>query len=292
MITPGTSYKESGKVNLRIFIFAYLTGALLSSALGYIYAFVININPVVYLNFLLLAGAVLGLIGLSVFTQSVAHSRNTWVNIAIAISFNLLAWYVHWATLFSEVTSLEWFGSVSHPAKVISFVFNYSETHSISIGRLGRGGVPFSGALLDMVYVIEFIAFQVPVYTIAIYKNYYCETCGEYYDDKLAYIADADTVRYVVLAAGKGDYSMLDKVHFFKDLTELKARVSQGAEVLECQYYYCAKCGQNSIVNISCTLLHHEGYNKKELTKKDEYLSGVYIDDRTNKALLEKFNTL
>lgn len=170
----GDVYKSSGKVNWGKFIPAFLIGSIVCMFLGMMYGFLVNINPLIYVNFLILFGAMVVVFFVSVFIWRLGESRNKIINFFSGIIMGFMGVTAAWFSLMPGTGWLE----VLNVSEVWGFAFNYAERNSFSVGKFGRSGVEFSGGLLYALYLVEFLAFLAPALVSLFKTDVYCERCN------------------------------------------------------------------------------------------------------------------
>ncbi|MVT10537.1 hypothetical protein [Chitinophaga tropicalis] len=286
MEQPGSFYVPSGQYNLKNVIISTIVGMALATGIGALYALITFINPLIYLNFLVLMGAVFLLALFAQLIKTASKSRNTVVNIIIGVLICYTAWAAHWSLYGSSErhTHTSFLNALINPNEVLKIISYRCDNTSMSVGRLGSSGIPFDGGMLLLFYFIEFIVFMAPVYFLA-KVDYYCEHCQQYYTEKKGYITDTTGFYIQREAAGEEHH-----YRFLPEFSYIKKPVAvSGAEtdVIAVTLNYCTKCAENSIVDVSSFIAKIDSSDKykTELVKESKMTTGMYIDKATGKAL-------
>jgi hypothetical protein len=283
----GTTYINSGKFNpLAILLTLAVAGALAVFS-GMLYAVITHINPIIYLNFLVLAGEVILLAVLISFSKAFGKSRNRAINLLCGVFICLTAWFAHWAFYMDKSNDAGTWNNLFHPGAVLNFAVHYADDHALQISRLGSGGLPISGGFLDLIYLIEFAAFMVPVY-FAFSGDYYCENCNKYYSSKEVLIEEADNFRQQYNSTSPGNYSFVETSTFKGSVDALALDPANKPEVIKANYHFCEKCMQDSIIDFSSLTLQYTDKVKRELAKENTILKGMYIDTKTDQVFRQK----
>ena len=286
-MTPGTTYIESGKFDLKRTLIFTLLGCIASYFIGYFYAWVTTINPFIYLNFLVLLIAFFLLVMVLSMVKTSGRSRNRAVDIITNTAICFFAWYVHWCFIYADFSGQGVLKSITEMSNVISFVFDYPYNHTLSIGRFGGSGAPISGSLLMVLYFIELIVFLAAAYMSVKANNYYCENCKTTYEERTGFTENIEFTNNTSLAE-KGNFVFLSDASIVKDINQLQADPNQSPQIFKLEFHYCDKCKENSIMNFSSAVLKLNNKGQRETEKEKKLIKNTYIDRESNSILQEK----
>lgn len=279
----GSFYKASGKFNIGLVVVATLVAAVIAVGVGALYAFLSDLNPFIYLNFLLLIGVFFGVTILTGIVTSIAKSRNRIVNILIALTLSLVAYYAHWAYLCAEMQDMGFFSALLHPLITIESIQLFSSIREITISKSGRNGVTISGAVLQIFYAVEFLVFLAPT-VFATSVDYFCEACNTEYSSKELFAANDGQLDQQVKNSSLGKYGFIDGLNFDADHEALLNAENAPKSLLKLNYHQCPSCKKSSLLSIN-----HVTYKKeKDEFKEDDdtsLVTGVYIDQETDQIL-------
>jgi hypothetical protein len=288
MSIPGTNYEPSGIFNVsKALVFTFI-GCVIGIFAGWLYAVITNINPLIYLNFLLLIGAVFLLILINTLVKTWSKSRNRTVNVFISLVICVVTWYAHWAYYCDLSYNDGFFSLLFSPGITLPFIMEYTANNQLSIGRLGSGGLPISGAFLGLCYLIEFGAFLFPVY-MAAQVDYFCERCQEFYKNVEGFSEQSESLQSQLSTAKPGRYDFLSTSNLKLSHLQLTVNPADKPQIVKVNYHYCEKCRQHSIVDISTHTLKYDDKKKTELSNENKLVQGIYIDENTNTLLRQQF---
>ncbi|MFN8287300.1 MAG: hypothetical protein U0V74_11125 [Chitinophagales bacterium] len=285
MITPGHAYEASGKFDLPKVIIYTLIGSAFSIGLGLLYGLITEIDPLIYLNLLVLLGTAALLAGITVLVRQGSHSRNTGVNLLVCFILCFTAWYAQWVYYFNMQYEDGILSSLAQPGHVLRFAFDYADGRTISIGRFGSSGLPLSGGALQIIYLIEFCVFMMPIYFAYKVKDFYCEACSVFYSELVGYVDSNEEFGRCVSMASGGDYRFFEKVKIKKGLEALETDPAQKQTVYKLDYRFCPKCGLNSVLEISSATLQYDDKGKRELKDENVLVEDTYVEERTAKII-------
>lgn len=290
MHAAGTFYKASGLIKPKRLLLSLFGGISLSVLIGWLFYFLTNLLSFIYLNFILLFGVLCASIVAFTLLRLFSKSRHHVLNVSLAALFCYLAWSAQW-TFYSQ----QWnFGYT-----FLEGVFNPLATFEIIAKRIVQidaehfnhtaGRFPFSGGLSGFFYVIEFIAFMLPVKFLLEDKQYYCEGCDRFYDEKVAYVTETGTFFSILGGAGEGHvYRFLPEVSYYSKLAPIYAKTR---EIVKVTIHYCPKCIENNIISVSAFEQQpdSDNQNKAPLANEIEITEGMYIEKDTAHLLIRKF---
>src|SRR5258708_5847675 len=93
----GEKYIRSNKFSALKSLIALVAAFFAAVGIGRLYAIITLINPIIYLNFLVLVGAGLLLVILIMLVKSIGKSRNIYIDIISSLVICLTAWMANWA---------------------------------------------------------------------------------------------------------------------------------------------------------------------------------------------------
>lgn len=284
---PGTRYISSQKFSPLASAVALVITMFVAMGIGRLYALISVVNPLIYLNFILLIIFVFGLALITGLAQQFSRSRNKVIDIVFIIIVCLTAWFSHWAHIqSSETKEGGFFKCLSDPGGVISFIGDFADERNMSIGRGGSNGIEIGPAFLGICYLIEFIAFLIPVYIIAKQKNFYCEDCNKHYLSATGY-TDSDTPFHnntPMIESGNLGFLEGSTIYKGKQLLPLNPVESPKIGIIE--LHFCPACGQNSIVDIETATLQFDEKQKLETKTDFKLAENMYINETSNRILL------
>lgn len=163
MNRPVNFYKESGSFNIATAVIAFAILLILSLVLGYAYAVIVQVIPIIYLSVLAAVGAGIAISFVLNALMTYFKLRNKTIRFTFAVAIGLLTWYFQWtATLLylfensapsigDYLSSLAW---MITDADIVS-LFNYLYEE----GYYEVGKVVVKGPVLGIIWIIEFAIF-------------------------------------------------------------------------------------------------------------------------------------
>jgi len=287
---PGEKYVASNKFNTLYWSVALLIAFFVAVGIGRLYALISLVNPIIYLNFLVLAGAVILLGVVASLVKLISKSRNKTLNLLTSVFICIVAWLAHWAHIANGESHRGFWVSLANFPHLLGFAADFAESRNMGIGRLGRNTTSISPAILFLGYCVEAVAFFAPVYFIFKTKDYYCEDCNNEYSTLTAYIDNNDKLYQHASDLDRGDLRFLKNVIFHRsiDTLDLDAREKPGIGSIELNY--CNKCNQNAIVNIKSGVLKQDEKARRSMGSEDTLLEDTYIT--TDSKLILQANLL
>jgi hypothetical protein len=286
MTTPGFYYEPSGKFDLKRVILFTLIGIIPAVIIGVVYAALVSINPFIYLNMLVLMGAVVLTTVMSSLVWQGSHSRNKTVNVLVGIFLVYTAWASNWAFIGSgHYSHHSFWATIYNPNAIMQIISERAGGRTMSIGRFGSRGIPFHGDALAFFYFVEFAAFFLPLF-FAKHETYYCENCQSYFLEKGAYIEDIDNFYTLRVQAGEEEeptYRFLQELRFTRH-----PDVEKGGQrdLVKVTLHRCHKCDDSLIDVASCTATNEKGtINYKG---EDHMTKGMYLGKDVSEMLLRK----
>lgn len=175
---PGSKYKESGKVAILPFLGFLVLGYLISSLVGIGYGLLSDLNPIIYLNFILLLIAACGVILSAYLFKIVGKLRNRYMAILLAVFYGFVCIYNAWSAIYTPPGQSVFGGMIfQYPVPDLIQLISFRD---LSISRLGRGGTGLGTTITSLIYVIEFLVIiLLPAIFTGKNPTYYCEECGK-----------------------------------------------------------------------------------------------------------------
>jgi hypothetical protein len=146
-----------GKMTIPMFL---LAGLLLLPILGFVYAFLVEKIPFIYVRFFATIGYAYTAFMILGFCVKIGKIRSSKAYFIGAIVVLLLGYYVHWAAFFSialsaGVESVSFFDILASPSGLKMLVDFYNES-GISFSKSGSGGKVWNGGVLYFIWFVEF----------------------------------------------------------------------------------------------------------------------------------------
>ncbi len=274
MLKTLNNYKPSGRVNPVAPLFLAV-GLLLTLALSFLYAYLIENNPFIYLSLLIFAGFVIGLAMISIFTVSFGKIRNVTVGIIIGLLTGLTALYVSWAVILPAivgdmVNTRQLLTSPDQMWHLINFISR--------AGWYSIFGVEIHGFLLWLIWGLEALGIVlVPVYSgyDRVKSHLFCENCKTWSVEENNFLCFYYPDKQLLLAQlQRGDLS------FFQQANAIELPPEKNFYALDIE-----KC--ESCKNIF-TLALVENEKDKDDFIKQLIIKGLLIDKTLYEQLREK----
>jgi hypothetical protein len=284
----GGKYTPSNKFNSLNWTIAMIVAFFIAIGIGRLYALISIINPIIYLNFLLLAGVVILLAIIITLIKSIGKSRNKAIDITTGLIICLTAWGAHWAHIANaELHGGFWPAFLSGPS-LMGYAIDFAANRNLAVGRIGSSGMSIDPAILFICYLIEFVAFLAPAYLVVRSKAYYCEDCDNDYATVTGYLSENEIFNQHPSQIWSGDLTFLRNNIFYSGLHALPLNAGEKPGISAIELHYCKKCNANAIVNISEGILKEGDKRKKEMSKVDFLLQDTYITDESRELLAVK----
>lgn len=148
-------YKPSGKVNSISILYLLLAIFIAIPILDFIYTYAILYIPIIYLNFLCVAGVAFALGFIANFVIGMGKVRNILVAILFGLLVGIAGLYVSWIIWLSHHFETPYMTFVTDFEALINAVGYANQQGTWGIGRSG-GSV--DGVMLTIVWIIEAIA--------------------------------------------------------------------------------------------------------------------------------------
>jgi hypothetical protein len=187
----GTQYKESGKVNGGKLVLALVIGYFLCGLIGCGYGMLTHINPLIYLNILILGGVFFLVHGSLSLLIRLAVSRNKIVNICLGVILSCVFFYNAWCAIISSehaLPELNWYGGLFFDLP-FSAITDFATKQSMSVGKLGRSGLTISSDIMGIFYVIEILGFIGVIIYLNMKTVPFCEITQQYYAEQILFFA-------------------------------------------------------------------------------------------------------
>jgi len=285
MHTPGTCYKASGRFDAKRLTLFTLTGILFAVFIGWLYYILCRINPITFLNFIILGLVSFGAAILCAFIVGRCQCRNETISNAIPVLLCYIIWSTQWAFF-----NLHWhygysfWGGILNPLTTLKII-------NARANQVDMYSLPYGKGLQYIWYTAELAAFLLVARWVNSSKTYFCEDCADYYREAHAHLLDAELENFHLLKEMEGEdhqYRFLPQLVFVKKLTPIYA---ERKPVLKVTLHYCPRCMRNTMVSVSSYIQDIDSSNKSHttLTKKEPITEGMYIAKATADALIRKF---
>lgn len=176
--TPGSKYTESGKFDLVRLLICSVIGYFVVGALGVGYGLLTDINPIIYLNLLILVVAVFLLVFIIKMFTGLAKLRNRYIAMCLGLVYGIIFTYNAWSAIYASYGQSVFGGLFFQNS--FSDLTNAITMRNLSIGKLGRNGAGLGEEITSLIYIIEFLILAcAPVYMLVKDPNYYCEECDK-----------------------------------------------------------------------------------------------------------------
>ncbi len=294
----GTKYKASQKINIKTTLILFFIAVLIAIGIGRLYAIINQINPIVYLNFLVLAGAVLLTAFLSFMVITIGNSRNKTINFLLILLIGIVAWLAQWSHILQNTSKKytsqgfvneSFWSFFLHPLTLIEKIAQFAGERNISLNSVrtyNSRGLELDPSLLTILYFIEFIAFLIPAFIINRQKNYYCENCQTNFITKKGYIKESEIIEENKEILMTGDLSFLNNYHFYRTLDDIPLDPKDKPLIGFVEMHNCPTCNKNAIVNIKLETLKYNDKNKREVNFFNDYLlEDTYATEQTQSFL-------
>jgi hypothetical protein len=307
---PGTTYKSSNKFHKGFSVLGLLIGIVFGIGIGWLYGLISFYNPLIYINFLILIGAVLGVAFSGMITKHIGKSRNMVVDMVTVFFIGFFSWYSSWVYFYADQKSLGFGESLLRFGEVIKYAIDYASFHVMTVGRAGRGGIPVPGGVMFLFYVIELGALMVPVWMARKHylTSYFCEGCNKAnstltcygernkaYEEAFlnlrkgnaSYFAEAKLEKNFQTIRAKqltGDFASLDEIKTGKAKSKSKYPGNPiGAYRLE--FNNCLRCKNNPIIDVYNGIIKSNDKDELEFTGESELVRATYIDEKGIEAI-------
>ena len=282
MANPGCFYVVSGKLDpSKISIFTIL-GLCVSSGVGYLYSAITIVNPLIYINFILLGGVVYLLVKLTALVCTLGHSRNKYANVFIGLLMSLMAWYSNWVTIYSNA-ELSYFPSFFNFKAIFEFMYEYSLSNQVSIGyRTLDHRLQLGSLLLIILYFIEFIIFFTSG-LLPVQIPYFNEKCKKNYKSKTIVIRDIHKFNLMFGKASKGHFGFIGTLYWTTNPKFEKKEA--GRSVIVIKFHYLQEYPDDSIIDVyNARLEYNERFEYVDYKIEGEVIKGMYVDIETNEV--------
>lgn len=256
-------YKESGKINVLFTLLAFVFGAGVVVLLAYGYSFVTDLNPFIYINFIitgiyvLILGVILGLI------RQIGKMRNFPLFLSVGLVLSAIGLYAVWVSYISIVFNKDFVYGMSHFQHAIDVLSN----RSYSIGRAFRSnGLELSGGMLYFLWIVEaLILFLAPLFFIFHLgkdDQVYCEDCDQWAENEKVYL------RKAIPLLSKEDLEAKINQHKVQDLLEMTESFQGDSSYFEIKFTSCKKCHQAYYLSVKYILNQKNSKGVSEKTEK------------------------
>ena len=256
-------YKESGKISVGATLLSSAIGLSVVAFLAYGYAFVTEINPFIYFNFIATAIYVIILYAVLNLIKTFGKIRSFGVFLFLGVIFSLFGLIAVWVSYvaFAFDENLEF--ALSNFGRAIGIL---SDT-SFSIGRaLRSSSLEISGGILMALWAIEaLILVGGPIFFVNAQgknDNVFCEECNAW--------ADNEKVFKKISPDPLSKEQLEGMIHSnrLSELFELKDMMGEPA-YYKVQLTSCEKCSSKYYLSVA-SIVHTK--NKKGEDQEDETL--------------------
>jgi hypothetical protein len=296
-MNPGQKYIASQKFKWQPLIISLSIGLVIAIGIGWLYSVISSVNPIIYLNILLLFGAVFLLVLVSFGISTSSKSRNNTVNLFAIGLICITAWLSHWAyalsnqsieNRYSNKEAKGFWHYLSSPLETISSIGDYASHKNMAISSLrtaGSGGLELSPDILVILYFAEFLIFLLPAYFSSRQKSYYCEECNTPFLERQGYLVEKNAFVDNQTLMEKGDFSFVENYTVYKHLDTIPLDPKLKPEIVHLSMHSCNNCN-NAIVNAKATKLKFDENNKRETSFLDNYIiEDTYITMQSKELL-------
>lgn len=237
--TPGTKYTESGKLDfLRLLLFLVI-GYILSALIGIGYGLLSDLNPFIYLNFILLGISAFAVIFAAGLFRVSGKLRNRYLLVILVVFFGFVCIYNAWSAIYAGPDQSV-FGGL-YFQRSFSEIIQLVSLRELNIGKFGRDGDDLGTQITSIIYIIEFLILTVaPAIFLGKNPSYYCEDCDKPMTDKELYFgltAEQSEAIQSEVKSGK-----------LKGLFELTAyenkKLSLSLKYIHCSSHECPDCNK------------------------------------------------
>jgi hypothetical protein len=285
-LLPGEKYVPSNKFNVKYWTMAIVVAFFLAILVGRLYALISFINPIIYLNFLLLAGTSILLVVIIMLVKLIGRSRNKFVDLVSGLVVCGAAWLAQWAHIEYLESSKGFLNSLTDISGLFDFIIGFADKRDMGISRLGSRGTRIDPGILFLCYMVECGAFLAPVYFLRKSKDYYCEDCANEYKTITGYISSNEILHTHTEEMGKGDLVFLQNSLLYKALDTLPLDPTKKPGIGTIEFHYCEKCNTNAIVNVKSGILKYGDKKKREIGDANFLLQDIYITDESRKLIV------
>jgi hypothetical protein len=234
---PGTPYNESGKIDIARFFLFLVLGYVLSALTGVGYGLLSNLNPWIYLNFILLGVTGIAIVLIVSLFRWAGKLRNRYVSMLLAVFFGFICIYNAWSAIYafgdeSVFGGMYFQHSISDLAYVVS-------TRVLSIGKFGRDGAGLGTTVTSIIYIIEFLVLTVvPAWFLVKDPTYYCEDCDKPMTETESYFGlTEEQVGSIESGVKSGKLKELFALTTYED-----KKLDSGLRYIYCTSHQCPEC--------------------------------------------------
>ncbi len=276
------TYIHTGKINPAKTVLALVIGIPCAYIIGLIYAALSSLCPFIILDFLILVIPVLGILGLTTGLVRIGTVRNKAVKGALAFIVSTIVWYSSWAYLVHPNNLLNYSLDISY---TLSQIADYLNTHSFSIGKFTSSSkITIEGAGMWIFALLEIIIFGLSVWlTFAVSKDYFCEECGKFNDDKEFYLEDANEA-FFTTGEQTGKFKELNQFTRKDTLPEANQITDYKKEIYKVELSWCGTCKKNGVINVEKGVYEKDDKGKISFTGKD-LLKDILVSDDSARVL-------
>lgn len=282
--SPGKLYNESGKINMSKYIIFFSIGLSLSGLLGVGYGILSHVNPLIYLNFLLLGFVILVGSVINGFIIPSMESRNALARYLYVIVAAMFLFYNAWAgTVGFENGRVSVWDAFTFQLSMTDIV-DFAGNQNMSIGKFGRDGVDVGG-MLGIFYLIEMlILIFAPLYFSSKSKAYFCEKCEKNYASKTAYFTMSKFDGFSKREEGDLMEIADEAILGSKGIPQLRA----GVKLVQFDFHMCKSCA-SGLADVEFGLTVPNDKNVNEYQKEKTIIKGLYLNQKTTEFMDSRF---
>lgn len=272
-------YVSSGKINLPRTILGLLFGIACAVFIGVGYGWAMDLIPFLIVNAFVLIFAVAFIFIVSLGVVRIGMIRNNAVKFICVFIVCIVAWYSQWA----YTSQYHFWKSLPKVGEVLGDIFNWAETHELSISRgfSSRNGAGITGLGLLVLYFIELLLFLSPALLVfKLMNDYFCEPCGKFNENKDFYVRDLDESK-IPAAEQSGDFGFVSEA---KSNTAVPAILGKAWQV---EYAHCPQCLQNGVINIRNGNVEKDKKGKPFFNNSKRLVRHTLVSSLANQRLQE-----
>ena len=268
---------------------ATFLGIIIASVTGVVYAFITELNPLIYLNCLVLIGL---LFGLGYFLKKLfqyTENRNKVIRLIVGLIICFFSWYAHWCFYFvSYMEDVTFFAAFFNPVETFGFVKLFAEERVITLENSGSSGsgLEISGIFLQIVYLAEFLFFILyPLFIEVKDSKYFSEDNYCFYSSLVKYVENNEDFADAFKKASPGCYGFLSEKDMYNTINDIP--LENRAKVVKLDFYYCSEGEDNSILTMTEGIFKINKKKERSFSSNKKLIKDMYVDAGTSEAILQ-----
>jgi hypothetical protein len=273
-------YIHTGKINPSKTILSFAGGALLAVLIGWTYGFLMELNPFIIVDLLIIAIFMALLMATSAGMSKAGSIRNKGVKFVLALVVSFTAWYTAWAYLVNN----HFFADLVNFGDTFSHITRYLNRSELSFGKMtSSSSIEIEGAGMWILAIIEALLFMLPiVFVFTMSKDYFCETCQKFNLHQKSYIHAPHDAAMLDSAEYTGNFKALSHFPRVEKVPDLSGSLMAIDNVYEMDLSYCRSCKRNGVININRGNYKIDNKTKKvDFESKEKVIRDVLVDDAT-----------